>query len=221
MVRSKVTRLDPLGIKRVMDVGGPSAFKNAHKSVKNKTTKGKLIGKSTILTKEPKQTLRSRLRVVSDISSSENSESEMTSVWAGNKPPPTVVQHTQSEPIRAKPVSHVACPSGNQNVTVAADQHCSRGGTKPASSSRVPADPPNADEIAEDDDFTVIKAKRKPSKPKATPTATETAMNTALPSSPTLENQESGSSQHNMNQSLKHPDRKFLLWSFNFTSNVI
>jgi hypothetical protein len=110
----------------------------------------------------------------------------------------------------------VACPSGNQKFTVAADVDCSQGGTKaarlgaqkPASSSEAPADPPNVDEIAEDDDFTVIKAKKKPSKPKATPTVTETAMNTALPSSPTLENQESGSSLHNKNQFLTAPRQK-------------
>jgi hypothetical protein len=76
------------------------------------------------------------------------------------------------------------------------------GAQKAALFSGAPADPPNADEIKEDDDFTVIKTKKKPSKPKATPTVTDTAMNTALPTSPTIENQESGSSQHNKNQFL-------------------
>jgi hypothetical protein len=174
MVRSKITKLDPLGIKRVIDVGGPSALKKAHKSVKSKTNKHKLVGKSTIPTKEPKHKLRSRLRVESDISTSENSESELTSICDGSKLPPSEAQHTQSEPIRAKSISPVACPSGNQIVTVDADVHCSQGGTKtprlgaqkPASSLGVPADPPNVDEITVDDDFTVIKTKRKPTKPK-------------------------------------------------------
>jgi hypothetical protein len=110
----------------------------------------------------------------------------------------------------------VACPSGNQNVTVVADVICSQGRTKaarlraqkPASSSGVPTDPPNVDEIAVDDDFTVIKTKKKPTIPKATPTVTETSINTALPSSPSLENQESGSSQHNKNQFLTAPRQK-------------
>jgi hypothetical protein len=98
-VRSKVTRLDPLGIKRVMDVSGPSAIKKAHTSVKTKTNKDKLIGKSTILTKEPKHTLRSRLRVESDISSSENSESELTFVWVveWSVSPPITSDHQNGE----------------------------------------------------------------------------------------------------------------------------
>jgi hypothetical protein len=45
-----------------------------------------------------------------------------------------------------------------------------------------------------DDDFIVIKTKKKPTKPKATPSVTEIAINTALPSSPTPQNQESDSS---------------------------
>jgi hypothetical protein len=169
MVRSKVTRLDPLGVKRVMDVGGPLALTKAHKSVKAKTHKEKLIGKTTILVTDSKHKLRPRRRVESDVSSSDNLESELLSVWAGNKTPPSEVQHTQVELIRAKSVSPVASPSGNQNFTVAADVHCSQGGTKavklgaqkPASSSVVPADPLNVDDITEDDDFTVIKAKKK------------------------------------------------------------
>jgi hypothetical protein len=193
-----------------MDIGGPSALKKAHKSVKSKTNKDKLIGKPTTLTKEPKHTLRSRLRVESDISTSENLESELTSIWEGNKIPPSEVQHTQSEPIRAKSISPMACPSGNQNVPVVADVHCSQGGTKtpkldaqkPVSSSRVPADPPNVDDFAMDDDFTVIKTKKNPTTPKTTPLVTESAINTTLPSSLTLVNQESGGSQHNKNQFL-------------------
>jgi hypothetical protein len=199
-----------------MDVGGPSALKKAHKSVKSKTKKDKIIAKPTILTKEPKYSLRSRLRVQSDTSTSENSESELTFIWEGNKTPPSDAQHTQSEPIRAKSISPVACPSGKQNVTVVADVHCSQGGTiaptlrtqKPVSPSGVPAEPSNLDEIAVDDNFTVIKTKKKPTNPKTTPTITETAINTALPSSPTPQNQELGSSQHNKNQFLTAPRQK-------------
>jgi hypothetical protein len=346
-----------------MDVGGPSDLKKALKSVKSITKKDKIIAKPTILTKEPKHSLRSRLLVQSDTSTSENSESELTSLWEGNKTAPSEALHTQSEPIRAKYISPLACPSGNQNVTVVADVHCTQGETiaptprassgvpadvdctqggtiaptlpsssgvpadvhctqgvtiaptprassgvpadvhctqgetiaptlrassgvpadvhctqggtiaptlraqkpvsssgvpadvhctqggtiaptlrassgvpadvhctqggtiaptlraqKPVSSSGVPADvhctqgetiaptlraysgvpaePSNVDEIAVDDGFTVIKTKKEPSKPKATPTA----INTALPSSPTPQNQESGSSQHNTTQ---------------------
>jgi hypothetical protein len=108
MVRPKANRLDPLDIKRVMDVGGPSALKKAHKPDKSKTDKDKLTGKSTILIKEPKNSLRSRLRVESDISTSENSESELTSIWEGNKTPPSEVHiHNQNrlEP-RLSPLWH-------------------------------------------------------------------------------------------------------------------
>jgi hypothetical protein len=103
MVRTPVTRLDPLGIKRVMDVGGPSDFKKALKSVKPKAKKDKIIPKPTILTKQTKHSLRSRLRVQSDTSTSENSESELTSIWEGNKTPPS--DASQADPIRAKSIS--------------------------------------------------------------------------------------------------------------------
>jgi hypothetical protein len=190
--------------------------KKAHKSVKSKTKKDKIIAKPTILTKEDKHSLRPRLRFQSNTSTSENSESELTSIWEGNKTPPSDAQHTQSETIRAKSISPVACLSSNQNVTVVADVHCTQGGTiaprlrvqKPVSSSGVPAEPPNVDEIAVDDDFTVIKTKKKPTKRKATPIITEKGINTPLPSSPTPKNKKSGSSQHNKNQFLTAPRKK-------------
>jgi hypothetical protein len=131
--------------------------------------------------------------VESDSSSSENEYSEMAFIWADNKTPPLKENHKQSEPCRAKSASPVICPSANLPiVTVAADVHCSQVGTKtarqgsqkPALSARASSEPPNLDEIAEDNDFTVIIIKKKQNKTKIKSTLTETAINTALPFSP-------------------------------------
>jgi hypothetical protein len=62
----------------------------------------------------------------------------------------------------------VICPSGNYSVTVAADVHFSHDGTKavrpdmqkPALSARAASEPPNPDEIAVDNGFTVITTKK-------------------------------------------------------------
>jgi hypothetical protein len=125
----------------------------------------------------------------------------LKSLWADNTIPPTQDQKKQPEPLRAKSVSPLICPSGSQNVTVVADVHCSQGETKatklgaqkPSSSIAAPTDPPNMDEIAEADDFTVVTTKKKLSKSKATPAVTETAMNTTCSPSPSPE---IGSSEH-------------------------
>jgi hypothetical protein len=93
---------------------------------------------------------------------------------------------------------------------VAAGVHCSRDGTeiarqgahKPALSARASYEPPNLDEIAEDNDFTVITTKQKQSEAKIKPTITETAINTALLSSPTPESHVPGSSEHKKYQFL-------------------
>jgi hypothetical protein len=62
MVKSKTIRLDPKGINRIMDVGGPStlntALKKHRKEYKNKSEKCKPTEKSVKLTKRPKQALR-------------------------------------------------------------------------------------------------------------------------------------------------------------------
>jgi hypothetical protein len=112
--------------------------------------------------------------VEADSSETDNSDSEMASIWANNKTPTINETHEQSEPVRTKSASPVICPSGNHSVTVAADVHCSQGGTKsarqgmqkPTLSARTSSEPPNLDEIAVDNDFTVVTTKRKQSKPK-------------------------------------------------------
>jgi hypothetical protein len=218
MVKS-VIRLDPQGVKRVMEVGDPSASAlvttlKPQKTVKTKSNKDKPVGKSSILRKQPKHTLRSRRCVESDTSSSENSEPELKSPCAD-----IIIQDQtkQPEPVRAKSVSPVICPSGNQNVTVTAEVHCSQGGTKvtkmgaqkPASSTAPSTDHPNMDEIevAEVDDFTVVTAKKKPRKSKANPAITHTALNTPLPPSP---NPETGSLEHNTTPFLTASRQKIL-----------
>jgi hypothetical protein len=157
MVKSKVIRLDPQGIKRVMDVGGPSALnttlKKPQKSVKNKSGKDKLIGKPTTLTKEPKRMLRSPVSVQYDSFSSENSDSEIASILADNKAPPIKEKHKQNHAELSLPAS------GNQNVTVVTDVHCSQGAEKTALFARASSESPNLDKIAEDNDFTSITKK--------------------------------------------------------------
>jgi hypothetical protein len=85
MVKLKTIRLDPQGIKGVMDIGGPSALNTSldkpRKVYENKSDK-KTNRKSAILTKEPRHALRSPVSVKSDIPSSEYSDSEMASIWA-------------------------------------------------------------------------------------------------------------------------------------------
>jgi hypothetical protein len=119
MVKSKVIRLDPRGIKRVMDIGGPStiniSLKKPRKLHKNKSDNTELIGKSAILNKEHKHMLRSPVSVESDSPSYEYSDSEMASIWADNKSPPIKENPEQSEPCRAKSASPEICPSGNQS----------------------------------------------------------------------------------------------------------
>jgi hypothetical protein len=202
-----------------MDVRGSSALNTAlkkpRKGYKNKSGKSKPVEKTTALTKKPKHALRSPVSVESDSLSSEYSDSEMASIWTGNKTP---IKENQkhSEPCRAKSASPVICPSGNHSVTVAADVHCSQGGTtavrqdmqKPALSARAASEPPNPDENAEDNDFTVIVAKMRQGKTKVKPTVSETAINTALPSSPTPESHVSGSTEHKKNHFLTTPRQK-------------
>jgi hypothetical protein len=159
-----------------MDVGGPSALnttrKKPRKLHKNKSDNSKLTGKSSILTKGPKHVLRSPVSVESDRLSSEYSDSEMASIRGDNKSPPIKENPKQSEPRRARSSSPEICPSGKQNVTVAADVHCSQDGTKsvrqgaqkPALSARASSELPNRDEIVEDNDFTVLTTKKRQSK---------------------------------------------------------
>jgi hypothetical protein len=220
MVKPKVIRLDPQGVKRVMEVGGPSALNTTlnkrSKIPKNKPETNKLIEKPSKLTIHSKHALRSPVSAELDCFSSEYSDSEMASIWAESKTPPTKVNNKQSEPCRAKSASPVVCPSGNHSVTVAADVHFSQGGTKavrqgmrkPALSARAASGPPNLDEIAVDNGFTVIDAKKRQIIPKIKPTISETALNTALPPSPTPESHASGSSEQKQNQFLTTPRKK-------------
>jgi hypothetical protein len=99
---------------------------------------------------------------------------------------------------------------------VAADVHFSHGGTKavrqgmwkPALSAKAASEPTNLDEIAVDNGFTVITAKKRQNKTKIKPTTSETAINTALPPSPTHESHASGSSDQKQNHFLITPRKK-------------
>jgi hypothetical protein len=185
-----------------MDVCEPSALnrtlKKRKKYIKNKSNKDKVIGKAITLTKQPKHKLRSPVSVESEGSSSEDSDSEIASVWADNETLP--IKDKQTKPYRTKSAY------GNQSGTMAADAHCSRGeieaarqgAQKPALSARASSESPDLYDIAEDNDFTDITTKIKP-------TISETAINTALSSSPTPESHAYGSSERKKNKFLTSP----------------
>jgi hypothetical protein len=61
------------------------------------------VGKPTILTKEPKHTLWSPVSVESDSTSSENSDSEMASMWADNKIPSIKEEYKQNPSYISQP----------------------------------------------------------------------------------------------------------------------
>jgi hypothetical protein len=79
---------------------------------------------------------------------------------------------------------------------------------KPTVSAKASSEPPNYNETAEDNDFTVITSRKKQSKTKLMTTITDTAINTALPSSPTPESCNSGMPEHRKNQFLTTPRQK-------------
>jgi hypothetical protein len=99
---------------------------------------------------------------------------------------------------------------------VAADVHCSQGGTravrqgarKPALSARASSEPPNLNEISEDTDFTVVTTERGQSKTNGKPNVSETAISIALSSSPTPESHVFGSSVQKTSQFLTAPRQK-------------
>jgi hypothetical protein len=87
MEKSRVTKLDPKGFKRILDIGGPSAALTTPKSAKptpNKTTTNDSsnTAKTSARTKAPKSSRRLR-RIVepeSDSSSSESADSDLASL---------------------------------------------------------------------------------------------------------------------------------------------
>jgi hypothetical protein len=68
--------------------------------------------------------------VDSDSSSSGSLDSEITSVWQHGTSCPIKETLKQPELNRAKSASIVICPSGDQNMVLAAEVHCSKGGSK-------------------------------------------------------------------------------------------
>jgi hypothetical protein len=89
MVKTKI-KMDPSGVKRILDVGGPSGNKtNTKKTRPQKQTtsnflKEKRITTSTVLPKTPKHKLRSPRNTTDDQSSlsSYSSSDELCSIWA-------------------------------------------------------------------------------------------------------------------------------------------
>jgi hypothetical protein len=206
MVKAK-TRMDPSGVRRVLDVGGPSNPKAKNKKTLNKASESdfledKAITTSTILRKKPRHQLRSPIKN-NDLSSSSD---ELSSIWGLASLPEPAPNRTKTPEITSQPLSSPISPPRAQKLTVTADIHCSQGGSKATklpntqaqakkadSVSAQPTTQPSADlnNISEDKDFIVQvsrKNRKNPSKP-STVTVSEEAVTTSLPLSPTSQPQ--------------------------------
>ena len=204
--------MDPPGVKRILDVGGPTSPKTKTKTNTSTTKirnqkqtatnylKEKHVATSTLLNKTPKHKLRTPRITVDNQSSlsSESSSDELSGIW-GQAP-----QTEETEPQIRSPVPTSTSPSHSsppipQKLSVTAEVHCSQGGTK------VNMDPTEAVPIAvadsvsapavpassEDEDFTVQisrkkqKQKQKNSLKLASVAISEEAINAILPATPT------------------------------------
>lgn len=174
--------MDPPGVKRILDVGGPTSPKTKTKTNTSTTKirnqkqtatnhlKEKHVATSTLLNKTPKHKLRTPRITVDNQSSlsSESSSDELSGIW-GQAP-----QTEETEPQIRSPVPTSTSPSHSsppipQKLSVTAEVHCSQGGTK------VNMDPTEAVPIAvadsvsapavpassEDEDFTVQISRKK------------------------------------------------------------
>ncbi|KDR16517.1 hypothetical protein L798_09952 [Zootermopsis nevadensis] len=215
MVKPKVVRHNPQGVKRILDVSGPSGRRTKTK-VTTKTDKDKLIDKSMKMKKQAQHTLRSPLSTDFENSSSEISDTEITSTWQQGQVLASVDPSKHPEGARVTATSPIAGPSGTQNLVVEAEVHCSQGGTKTdkvsaqksTDSATASSELLNPDEIVEGDDFIVITSKKKLERATPKPAITEEAIHAELPSSPTPETRDSGKTGHTNNQYLNVPRAK-------------
>jgi hypothetical protein len=134
MVKSKVAKLDPKGFRRNLDVGGPTPKapnKPTRPRYNNTFTKDALdTVKSSNGTNASKSAKRSRRIVESDLSSSESTVSDVSTIFVDNSPPPLVPNQTPEPPPSLTSSSPAASHSGNQLVTVTAEVHASQQGSK-------------------------------------------------------------------------------------------
>jgi hypothetical protein len=150
MVKDK-TKMDPPGVKRMLDVGGPPSSKtNTTKTRNLKQTlsnylKEKHVTTSTLLHKTPKHKLRTPRITVDEQSSlsPESSSDELSSIWG--QTPQIEAEPQIRPPVPTSTNPRQSSPSVAQKLSVTAEVHCSQGGTK------VNKDPTEAVPVAETD----------------------------------------------------------------------
>jgi hypothetical protein len=221
MVRSKVTKLDPKGFRRNLDVGGPSP-KTPSKPTRpgnNKTSTKDThnAAKSSNGTKATKSAKRSRRIVESDLSSSDSSASDVSTIFVDNFSPHLEPNHTADVPPSPTSSPPAASLSGNQLITVTAEVHTPhqgsriqrRTGSKTSTSSGPPVDLIDANQITEiaenSEEPAAIRSKTPPAQTQPSILVSEAAQNTSLPP---LHSQEQGSLQPTINQYLATPREK-------------
>jgi hypothetical protein len=174
MVKAKI-KMDPSGVKRILDVGGPSGNKKKTRPQKQTTSnflKEKRITTSTVLPNTPKHKLRSPRNTVDDQSSlsSHSSSDELCRIWA--QVPKTENAQTQIQSPDPTSTNPKQCsPSDPQKLTVTAEVHCSQGGTiltkAPQAVPTAKADSVSASAVPaprEDEEFTVQISRKKQKK---------------------------------------------------------
>jgi hypothetical protein len=200
MVKAK-TKMDPPGVKRILDVGGPSSSKtNTPKTRNQKQTvsnylKEKQVTTSTLLHKTPKHKLRTPRITVDEQSSlsSDSSSDELSSIW-GQGPQIEEAEPQIRPPVPTSTTPRQSSPAVPQKLSVTAEVHCSQGGTK------VNKDPTEAVPVAEtdsvsapavpapsdDEDFTVKISRKKQKRllKSASVAISEEALNAILPATP-------------------------------------
>jgi hypothetical protein len=133
MAKTKV-KLDPPGVRRALDVGGPSGPSVKTMKLRNKMPsasdflKEKAVATSTVLAKKPKHKHSSPVNSDdSQISSSESSD-ELISIWGSAHQPEPAQNLPRSPVITPQPRPTASSPSGIQRLDVTADIHCPQGG---------------------------------------------------------------------------------------------
>jgi hypothetical protein len=206
MVKAKI-KLDPPGVKRILDVGGPQSPKTInikthpkkarnHKQTVSNYLKEKHVTTSTLVHQTPKHKLSTAHIPMDEQTSlsSESSSDELSSIWGHG--PQTEEAEPQIRPsVPTSTTPKQSSPPVIQKMSVTAEVHCSQGGTKvnKGPTEAVPiaeADSVSAPAVtapSEDEDFTVQISRRKQKKSlkSASVAISEEAINAILPATPT------------------------------------
>jgi hypothetical protein len=136
MVKAK-PKMNPPGVKRVLDVGGPPSSKTNTTETRNQKQtvsnylKEKHVTTSTLSHKTPKHKLKTPRITVDEQSplSSESSSDELSSIW-GQAPQIEEAEPQIRPPVPSSTNSKQSSPPVPQKLSVTAEVHCSQGGVK-------------------------------------------------------------------------------------------